>query len=259
MSTPHHHRAATTASGTPIPSAARAGIHRPRSTAWARGPLLAFIVLTAVACAGAEPVLRDPRRLVIHSGERLAPTRERMEEIDVWVSEQWDSIRDDLSFVIIHGTQEGPAYLWETLEINEAGDTAHINYQGRPGIMPVYLYYAHLHLMAVLDRLDRWLPEADGDTPYEIEKAILSRVADVWLYQRSIFDARPYDFLEELLYSKENDYLDAYILTARPDEFVDARRVWMEENPDARDAFIAWFRRVFERDPPGVRGATGER
>lgn len=259
MSTTHHHRSAATAPPATTLSTARLGNRRPPGTAWTRCALLAAVVLTAAACASPEPMLRDPRRLVIHSGERLAPTRERMEEIDEWVTEQWDSIDADPSFWIIHGAQEGPVYLWETLEVNEATDTAFINYQRRPGIMPVYVFYAHLHLMTVRDKLDRWLPGAGGGTPYEIEKAILSRVADVWLYQRSIFDARPYDLLEELLYSKENDHLDAYILTARPDEFVDARRAWMEENPDARDAFIAWFRRAFERDPPGVRGGTGER
>lgn len=251
----HHRRAATTAPG----DATHATARRPRGHAWIRCALLAVVVPAAAACAGGEPVLRDPRRLVIHSGERLAPTRERMEEIDAWVGEQWDSIDWDPSFWVIHGAREGPVYLWETLEINEAADTAHINYQDRPEIRPVYIVYAHLHLMAVRDRLDRWLPDADGGTPYETERAILSRVADAWLYQRSIFDARPYDLLEELIYSKENDYLDAYILTARPDEFVDARRAWMEENPGARDAFVAWFRRVFERDPPGVRGGAGER
>ncbi len=217
------------------------------------------VALSAAACAGGEPVLRDPRRLVIHSGERLAPTRERMEEIDEWVSEQWDSIGADPSFMILHGGQEGPVYFWETLELNEAADTARIGYQDRPAVGIPYVFYAHLHLMAAQDRLGRWLPEADGGTPFEIETAILSRVADTWLYQRSIFDARPYDLLEELMYSKENGYLDAYILTARPDEFVDARRVWAEENPDARDAFVVWFRRVFEREPPGMRGGSGER
>ncbi len=275
MSTTHNHSAATTAPGVTTSSATRAGNRRLRqpvdkippaferrcirAEGWTRCALLAVIVLTAAACASAEPVLRDPRRLVIHSGERLAPTRERMEEIDVWLREQLDSIDQDPSFWIIHGGQEGPAYLWETLQLNEQLDTANIYYQDRAGVGGAYILYAHLHLMVARGRLDRWLPETGGDTPYEIEKAILSRVADAWLYQRSIYDARPYDLLEELLYSKENDYLDAYILTARPDEFVDARRVWMEENPDARDAFIGWFRTAFERDPPGVRGGTGER
>ena len=217
--------------------------------------ILAVIVLTAAGCAAGEPVLRDPRRLVIHSGERLAPTRERMEEIDAWVREQRDSIRDDPSFMIISGPQEGPAYPWETLEINEQGDTALFSTQ-RPEVYGPYTIYAHLHLMAAQGRLDRWLPEAEGGTPFEIERAILSRVSDTWLYQRSIFDVRPYDLLEELIYSKENGYLDAYILTARPDVFVDARRDWLAENPDARETFIAWFRKTFERDPPGVRGGA---
>lgn len=222
---------------------------------WTRGTLLAAVVLGATACAAGEAYMRDPRRLVIHSGERLAPTRERMEDIDAWVYEQMDSIRDDPTFMISWSLQEGPVYPWETLELNEQGDTAWIRFQ-RQEIRGPYLIYAHLHLMVAQDRQDRWLAEVEGDTPFEIERAILSRVADAWLYQRSVYDARPYDLLEELIYAKENDYLDAYILTARPNEFVDARRTWMEENPDTRDAFIAWFRKTFERDPPGLRGGS---
>ena len=218
--------------------------------------LLAFLLLTAASCSTQQLALRDPRRLIIHSGERLAPTREHMEEVDIWLREQLDSIEEDPSFWIIHGPQEGPAYLWQTLEVNEQGDTAFVNYPDRQGLPYLYMLYAHLHLMVVQDRLDRWLPEAEGGTPFEIEKAILSRVSDAWLHQRSIFDVRPYELLEELIYSKENGYLDAYILTARPDAFVDARRAWQAEDPGARDAFIAWFRKVFERDPPGVRGAV---
>lgn len=224
----------------------------------ARGTLLAVLLLTAAGCTTGEPYMRDPRRLVIHSGERLAPTRERMLEIDEWATEQTDSIRDDPSFWIISSVHDGPAYPWETLEVTAAGDTAFIGHQ-RQDIRDPYLIYAHLHLMAAQDRLDRWLPEADGGTDFEIERAIMSRVSDTWLYLRSIHDARPYDLLEELVYSAENGYLDAYILVARPDEFVDARRQWLAEDADARDAFIAWFRETFERDPPGVRGSGGER
>lgn len=220
--------------------------------------LVAIVVLAGAGCAAGEAFMRDPRRLVIHSGERLAPTRERMEEIDEWVSEQADSIREDPSFWIISSPQEGPVYPWETLEVNEQGDTALISFQ-RGDIRGPYSVYAHLHLMAVQGRLDRWLPEADGGTPFELEKAILARVSDSWLYLRSIYDARPYDLLEELIYSNENGYLEAYILTARPDAFVGARRAWLEEDPTARDTFIAWFRKTFERDPPGLRGGSGER
>ena len=258
MRTTHDHHTTTTlveatafatVPGRNLRSGHRAGVHY---------SLLAVIVLTAAGCATGEPPLRDPRRLVIHSGERLAPTKERMEEIDAWGREQMDSIRDDPSFMITSGDQDGPAYPWETLEINEQGDSAVISYP-RPEAYAPYLIYAHLHLMAAQGRLDRWLPEAEGGTPFEIEKAILSRVSDTWLYQRSIFDVRPYDLLEELVYSKENGYLDAYILTARPDAFVDARRDWQAENPDARETFIAWFRKTFERDPPGARGGGASR
>lgn len=237
--------------GRGVPSGARRSARSRRT----RRILLAAVVLGAAACAAGEPYMRDPRRLVIRSGERLAPTRERMREIDVWWHEQGDSIWDDPSFMINWSLQEGPVYPWETLEVNERGDTAFIRFQ-REEVHSPYLIYAHLHLMAAQDRLDRWLPEAEGGTPFEIERAILSRVADGWLYERSIYDKRAYDLLEELIYSKENGHLGAYILTARPDAFVEARRAWLEEDPSARDAYIAWFRKTFERDPPGLRGGS---
>lgn len=223
---------------------------------------VAVLVVLAFAAAGCGSGMRNlpaPRRLVIHSGERIATTAERMEEVDLWVREQVDSIRLDPSFMIHHLEQVSPVYPWETLRLNEAGDTAEISYQNRPGLYGPYLIYAHLHLMEAQDRLDRWLPDADGGTPYEIERAILSRMADAWLYQRSIFDIRPNGILDELIYAKENGFLDAFILTARPNEFVEARRAWEAANPKGRNEYITWFRRAFERDPPGLRGVPATR
>ena len=218
-------------------------------------PTLAILAFAATACGtgGESP---PPRRLVIHSGARIAPAVERMEEVDTWVREQVDSIRTDPSFLIVSSEQNAPSYPWETLRINEVGDTAEVSYQGRPGLYGPYLIYAHLHVMEAQGRLDRWLPEADGGTPFEIERAILSRVADAWLHQRSIFDARPYGILDEIVYANENGFLDAFVLTARPDAFVEARRAWQAENPDGREAYLAWFRKTFERDPPGWRGVS---
>jgi len=141
--------------------------------------------------------------------------------------------------------------------VNEQGDTANVSAQAIPGIQWPYTIYAHLHLMAAQNRLDRWLPEAAGASDFELERAILARVSDSWLYQRSIFDAPPYGILDELMYSKENGYLQAFILTARPDAFVEARRDWLAADPGAQESYVAWFRRAFERDPPGARGATG--
>ena len=216
--------------------------------------ILAVLCVGLTGCGSGGHRLPAPRRLVIHSGERIVTTAERMQEVDAWVREQVDSITLDPSFMINLAEQVAPAYPWETLQINAAGDTAVIAYQNRPGLYGPYLIYAHLYLMKAQNRLDRWLPDAAGATPFRIERAILSRVADAWLYQRAIFDVRPNEILDELIYAKEYEFLDAFILTARPNEFVEARRAWLAENPDGRDAYVTWFRKTFERDPPGLRG-----
>ena len=216
--------------------------------------LLAVAAFITLACGTAEFELPNPRRLVILSGERLAPTKARMEEVDAWIRPQMDSIELDPSFMIYTNAQEGPVYPWERLDVNEQGDTASISAQGRPGVFGPYTLYAHFHLMKAQNRLDQWLPEAAGGTDFEIERAILARVADAWLYQRAIFDAAPYGILDELTYAKENGFLEEFILIARPDAFVEARREWLAENPEGRDAYLAWFQSAFERDPPGLRG-----
>lgn len=208
------------------------------------------------ACGTGEIQLPEPRRLVVHSGERLAPPKERMEEVDAWVREQWDSIQLDPSFMIYTNPAEGPVYPWETLELSEDGDTARVEAQGGPGTARSYTIYAHYHLMAAQDRLDKWLPEAVGASEFELEKQILSRVADVWVYQRSIFDEPPYGLMDELAYAKENGYLEEFVLTARPGEFVEARKAWSEGEPGRAEAFREWFLRVFEREPPGLRGSS---
>ncbi len=227
------------------------------SSGFLAAAIFAAAPLYGFACGMGEMELPNPRRLVIHSGERLTPTKERMEEVDAWVREQRDSITLDPSFMIYTESREGPVYPWESLEVNEGGDTATVGVQRISGAggSGAYLIYAHLHLMVAQGRLDKWLPETEGADPFQLEKAILSRVADVWLYYRSIFDARPYGLLDELIYAKENGFLADYILTARPSEFVEARRERLAENPESPEAYRAWFRRSFQRDPPGLRGS----
>lgn len=215
--------------------------------------ILCFLfVLPVLACASGQVELPNPRRLVIYSGARLTPEKERMEEVDARVREQMDSITLDPSFMIITQPQEGPVYPWEQMRLNAQGDTVNLSFQPGGGLRRgAYLIYAHLHLMAAQNRLDRWLPEAVGADEFELEKAILRQVADVWIYQRSIFDARPYSILDEIAYASENGFLDEFILTARPGSFVEARRDWLAENPDGNAAYVEWFQRTFERDPPG--------
>lgn len=210
------------------------------------------------ACGGGAGVreLPEPRRLVVHSGERLLADEEHMREVDTWLREQMDSIRLDPSFLISLEPGEGPVYPWDALKINETADTAHVEAQSKPGTAPIYLIYAHLHLMAAQDRLDRWLPEAQGGSDFEVERAILARVADAWIYNRAIVGVFPYGILDELAYAQDRGLLDAYLLTARPSAFVEARRAWLGENPGGPDEYLEWFRKTFEREPPGLRGAA---
>lgn len=213
-------------------------------------------VLLVAACSAGAPQVPEPRGLVIFSGERIRPEKARMEVIHKRVTEQVDSIQADPSFLITTIPEEGPLLPWEALTVNPQGDSAEIRVQASAfEARGSYLIYAHLHLMAAQGRLGRWLPEAVGGDDYELERAILDQVADTWLYQRTLFDARPYGILDELLFARERGFLDAYILTAQTNNFVDARREWMAENPLEAEEYRAWFLEAFRREPPGRRGS----
>ena len=175
-----------------------------------------------------------------------------MAVIDQWVREELQNIVEDPSFFIGWQPVRDPVYPWEGFRI--AGDTATVNLQrSAPDARNHYEIYAHLHLMKKLDRLDEWLPDAVGLEGFQLERAILARVSDAWLYGRTIFDLAPYAPLDELIFANENGYLDAFILTARADEFRAERRTWLDENPNATQEYRAWFREIFERDPKGLR------
>jgi hypothetical protein len=107
-----------------------------------------------------------------------------------------------------------------------------------------------------MGRLEEWLPAVAGEEGYPVERAIVSRVSDVWLYARSVYDATPFDPLEEIVYSKEKGYLDAFILTARGEEFPEARQSWLREDPQALERYRQWFVETFDREPPGLREET---
>jgi hypothetical protein len=214
--------------------------------------LVMGLTLVSAACGTAGIELPAPRPLITSTGERLRATPERLTEIDAWVRAEIDSIRLDPSFMIVT-LQEGDEVLpWEGLGILR--DTANIRIMaGPPEVQSTFNIYAHLHMMKTMDRDSVWLPEAAGADGYVLEKAILSRTSDAWLYARSIFDAIPYTVLDELMYSKEQGYLEAYILTSRPDEFADEHAAWKAANPTQESEFVEWFERVFERPPPGRR------
>ena len=180
----------------------------------------------------------------------------RIEEIDLWVRDQQDNITADPSFWIIQKSVPTDIYPWEGLRISN--DTAEVEVPlSTPDAGSIISFYGHFHMMKVMERLDEFLPEAMDAEGYELERAILKRISDAWLYGRASFDLSPYGPLDELLYSTEYGYLDAFILTARPDEFEGERRDWLEANPGREDEYRGWFVATFEREPPGLRvGST---
>jgi hypothetical protein len=213
-----------------------------------RAPLFA-LVLAAGACATGS-LVPSPRPLVVRSGARVYVDEARLSEIDLWVRVQQENIIVDPSFWILEKRSAEQTYPWDGLRIS--GDTAEVQvYAGAPDTGSFMSFYGHFHIMDRMDRLEEFLPEAIGTEGYELERAILARVADAWLYGRSAFDTPPYGPLDQLLFSNENGYLDAFIFTARPDEFEEERDMWRQGNPGQEEEFRRWFAETFEGGPPG--------
>lgn len=218
----------------------------------AAAPFLAVLALSG--CATGPVELPEPRPLVIHSGQRLVvDDEERLREIYETLTLQAQNIEADPSFMIEAVPDARDVYPWETLEIE--GDTARVHFNRTvPDIRTAYDVYAHLHLMHRAGRLDEWLPEAVGLEGWELERAIVDRVADVWLLGRVMFDLAPYGLLDRLIYAQEAGQLDALLLTLRADEFAEARSAWLEANPDADEEFRSWYRQTFREEPPRPTG-----
>lgn len=222
---------------------------------------LALSAALALAACGGQTELPSPRPLIIHSGARLSPDPGRMQAIDAWVQPELTDIRENPAFLIRTLPQEEPVYPWEGLSIT--ADTANIQMLGGvPEARVPHMIYAHLHLMQRRGEVAEWLPEeAVGVEGFELERTILERTSDAWLYGRSVWDAPPHDVLDELMYARENGFLPAMIFTARPEAYPDARRAWVEENPGGIEEYRQWFVETFGEEPPGLRqeDASGAR
>ena len=213
------------------------------------GAALAMVLLSACAASSALPTSRG---LITLSGARVPPNPARMDSIDIWIRPELQNIEEDPTFLIVTGFNDGPVMPWENFVIE--GDTARLNMDGTIAeARAVYLVYAHLHLMHRMQRLEEWLPGAVGLDGYELERAIVARTADVWFYGRSVFGWPPYAALDELLFSSENGYLDAYLLTARAEEFAAERAAWLDGGAGVQEEYRTWFRSAFEINPPGLR------
>jgi len=218
-----------------------------RGTVWALAGVLS-------GCAGGPPAIPKPRPIIIYSGARIRADEDRMKTVNEWVTREQDNIVNDPGFMVSTGLAVEEGYPWEGLEF-AGDDTVKVRLDPRASdARLVFEIYAHQQLMARQGRQEEWLPEAPTARGYDLERAILSRVADAWLLGRSTFDTQPYAPLDELMYAKEAGFLDAFIFTARPDEFAEARAQWARENPDQAERYRTWFVETFNREPPGLRG-----
>jgi hypothetical protein len=213
------------------------------------GVAVLLLVLGSSGGCSSEMELPTPRTVIIFSGLRLNADAEEMEEVDRWLRAHLEDIERNPSFLIELHRRDSEARPWETLHLE--GDTARIAMETTATDAETpFLLYAHFRLMAERNELEEWLPEAADAQGLELERAILNRIADAWWLGRSIYDTHAYGPLDELLYSREFGYLDAYLLTAQADRFSEERSEWLEAHPEGEEEFLDWFRATFERDPP---------
>ena len=213
--------------------------------------LLALVAMGLSACAKGPPQLPAPRPIVIRSGARLFADPERMAVVDAWFRPQQENIVNDPTFMIVGVQRDSPSYPWESLVLVPP-DTAKIGVQrGYTDAAQVFEIYAHYHLMEDMGRIGEFLPGGEDLEGFALELAIVERVADAWFLGRAFYQAEAFGPLEEILYSNENGYLDALLLTARGEEFQEERAAWLEEDPEAEERYRAWFVETFSKDPPG--------
>jgi hypothetical protein len=211
--------------------------------------LAGVLALAFSGCSGELPPPQT-RGIIIYSGERIQTTPERMAEVERWLRPQLEHIDTSRDFLIRLVEEDGFRYPWDTLEIE--GDTASVRIATTAlDAETPYLIYAHLRLLEEEGRLEEWAPEAEGLEGFEAERAILTRVSDVWLLGRAAFDTHPYGPMDELLYANEFGYLEDFIFATQGDRFRTEEQSYREENPEREEEFRAWMLETFERELPG--------
>jgi hypothetical protein len=171
-----------------------------------------------------------------------------MAEVEAWLLPQLDSIQLDPGFLVEVVPVDDPTYPWHKVEV-VGEDTVRVSLdRAARGALPPVEIYAHYHLMRSQGRLDKWFPEAEELTGYAQERAFLERTVDAWLYARSVWDASPYDPLEDLIYAKEAGLFDAIVLTLRAEEYPAEYEAWIAREPGGPERLRRWYRDTFDRE-----------
>jgi hypothetical protein len=218
------------------------------------GMALLVVLGTALTACASAPPLPQTRSVITITGERVQADPEAMVEVDAWLRPQMDDIDRNPSFLIRILQEDRATYPWQNLEL--IGDTAQVTVeQGQGDAETPFLVYAHFRLMEERGELEPWLPEAfpEEGPPLEgfaRERAMLVRIADLWLLGRAVFDTTPYGPLDELLYANETGFLDEFIYATQAERFAAESAAHFAENPGRADEFRQWFQRVFEADGP---------
>lgn len=220
--------------------------------------LAAAVVVVPLLASCGTAAFPTPRSVIVFSGARIQADTERMREVDERLREQLEHIDRSRGFAIRVNRSDSRGYPWDRMEIE--GDTARIFvYHLAPDTETPAKVYAHFHLMARRGALERWLPEASEAEGFELERAVLKRIADVWLLGRSVFDVQAHEPLDELLYASEHGFLDEFIFATQGDRFEAERTAHYEAAPERREEFREWFLDTFDREGPGyVRPAEEE-
>jgi hypothetical protein len=208
-----------------------------------------IVLVTMLAgCAGSN-ALPQTRSLVTVTGERVQADPEAMVEVDRWLRPQLDQMSRDDSYTIRILQEDRATYPWDGLEL--MGDTAQVTVQqGQGDAETPYRVYAHFRLMAERGELERWLPEAAEAEGFPLERAILVRTADLWLFGRAVFDTTPYGPLDEILFAHQSGFLDEFIFATQGERFEQERVAYYENQPEREAAFRRWFLQTFESEGP---------
>lgn len=175
-----------------------------------------------------------------------------MRVVNEWVTRAEENITNDPSFWVITEATIEERYPWEGMRISN--DSVWVPQPlGGADARLVYMIYGHQHLMAEMGRQEEWLPEAPDAVGYDLERAIMERVAEAWILGRTVFDTQPFAPLDEIAYASDAGYLEAFIFTARPDEFAATRTEWVRAHPGEMERYRDWFVETFNREPPGLR------